>query len=256
MSVWDDAEAEDEKPKPEKLFTTTHWSVVLRAKDNSLTALDTLFNQYRKPLVVHLLRRGRTPEQAEDLVQGFCANLLKPDRKHFLANVSKPKGKFRTFLLNSLINYILDEVDKENTLKRGEGKIPDSLDEVDSDGEFVCSQKNPSAISADLEYDRAWARTILRNSLHRLEKGYARRDGSSLFIALEPALHDDETSPSYREIAARLGMTEGAVKKAAFQMRKNLQKLIQDELMQTVSNEVEFNEERAYLISLFRTSQT
>ena len=240
-------------PKRSGLFTTTHWSVVLCAKDKSFTALDTLFNQYRNPMVRFLLIQGRTQERAEDLVQGFCAKLLKPDRKYFLTNVSPQKGRFRTFLLAALKNYILDEYDKEFTLMRGEGIIPASLDEVDSDDKPVHSPAS-SALSADLEFDRDWAKTIIRNSLNRLEKDFADREKEHLFTALEPNLLAEETSLTYRDIAARLGMTEAAVKQESHRMKRKLRELIDDELMQSVSNEVEFNEERKYLRSILKIS--
>lgn len=232
------------------LFNKTHWSVVMRAKDNSYTALDILFNQYRDPMVHFLLKCGRSTDQAEDLVQGFCAKLLDPKRTHFLTNVSEQNGKFRTFLLSSLKNYIGDETDKKNTLKRGKGIFHDSLDEVDSDDNPLVSPAS-SSLSADLEYDRAWAQTILRNSLSKLKNHYTSLNQVNLYNMLEPVLHEDDSVPTYCDIATRLGMTEGAIKVAALRMRRKLQDYIRNDLMQTVSNEVEFEEELAYLISLF-----
>src|SRR5262245_26016096 len=83
------------------LFTATHWSVVLRAKDKSDTALNALFQSYRRPLLIWLQKRARNyaPLEPEDLLQNFCLHLL---NREFLANVGPEKGKFRTFLQSSL----------------------------------------------------------------------------------------------------------------------------------------------------------
>jgi RNA polymerase sigma-70 factor (ECF subfamily) len=232
-------------PVSARLFATTQWSVVLRAKDDSVTALNDLFTRYREPLIV-FVRIKYDRNQAEEIVQGFCAHLLE---QKFLANVALQKGKFRTFLLTSLEHYIFDLKDKANTLKRGEGKIPVSLDETYPDGQPRHSPMSPK-VSPDIEYDRAWAHTIVCNALHQVEKEYADSGHPNLCQALEPALYKDETSPDYRVIADSFGMTEGAVKVAAYRIKNRLRELIRDELMQTVSNAAEFKEELTYLFNL------
>ncbi|SPE60832.1 putative RNA polymerase, sigma-24 subunit, ECF subfamily [Verrucomicrobia bacterium] len=236
-------------PDSAKLFNTTQWSIVRRAKDDSVTALNDLFTRYREPLIKYLLGKSLTRDQAEDFVQGFCAHLL---RRDFLAKVAQCKGKFRTFLLNSLNHYTSDQRDVDGAQKRGGGKRPGSLDETDADGEPLLSPASPAS-TADLEYDRAWGRAILDNSLHKLEQESAATGGAALYGLLEPVFHHDETSLAYREIAGRLEMTEGAVKVAAHRMRRRLGGLICEEIRQTVSNEAEFEEELAYFKSLFGT---
>jgi DNA-directed RNA polymerase specialized sigma24 family protein len=235
------------QPTPAKLFATTHWSVVLRAKDDSFTALDTLFNRYRKPMIVHLLGKGYAFDRAEDLVHGFFEYWL---TRKFLANVASEKGKFRTFLLTSLHYFINGVIDKEKAERRGAGDMPVSLDETDSEGVMLHEPHSP-APPANLEYDKAWAQIILDNALDQLEKTYTDRGKSELYSALEPAMHDDETSSAYRKIAESFGMSEGAVKKAVYDMRAKLRKLIHAEIMQTVSTEADFKQELDYLISLF-----
>src|ERR1039457_4730915 len=114
-----------------KLFAKTHWSLVQRAKEDSITALNHLFTQYREPMIVHLLGKSNTRHEAEELVQGFCVHLV--NQRDFLGNVAQHKGKFRTFLLNALNNYIRDQIDRTHACKRGEGRQPDSLDETRSE---------------------------------------------------------------------------------------------------------------------------
>jgi len=234
-------------PESAKLFNTTHWSIVRRAKDDSLTALNLLFMNYREPMIVHLLGKAYTHHDATELVQGFCVHLI---RKDFLLNVAKAKGKFRSFLLTALNNYIRDQVEHARAVKRGEGRVLDSLDEEDFEGERLHSPAAAIA-AADLQYDRAWAQAVLQNALKRLEEESATSGHTALCQALEPAFFADETSLSYRDIASRLEMSEGAVKTAAHRLKHRLRGLIREEIMQTVSDKADFDEELTYLISLF-----
>lgn len=230
------------------LFDATRWSLVQRARDDSVTALNDLFTRYRQPLLKRLRAQGFPPDDAEDLVQGFCAQLL---RRDFLANVAPAKGRFRTWLLNALDNYLRDEHDRRQTLKRGQGVAPESLNETDGHGRTILDPPADTA-AADLEYDQEWARTVLANALAQVARESASTGHTALFTALEPALFADETSLSYREIATRLGMSEGHVKVTAHRIRRRLAALIREAVLQTVDSESEWEDELRHLISLFR----
>ena len=83
-------------PAPDPLFTTTHWSVVLSARDASDdSALETLCRTYWRTLYVLARRMGRDQHDAEDLVQGFFAKLLTKD---WLRAAGPERGRVRTFL--------------------------------------------------------------------------------------------------------------------------------------------------------------
>ena len=233
--------------RPNPLFEATRWSIVQRARDDSIGALNELFTQYRRPLVIYLQARGVRADEAEESVQGFCKHLLSKD---FLVNVAPEKGLFRTFLLDSLLHYLCDEHRQATAQKRGGGQTVASLDETGQDGKPLYTPA-ANAPTADQEYDRAWARTVLEQALRRLAQECATTGHARLLEALEPALFADETASSYREIAGRLGMTEGAVKVAAHRIRLRLRGLVRDEILQTVSNEGDWETELRYLITLF-----
>ena len=229
------------------LFTNTHWSIVRRAQDKSETALNALFTSYRDPLLVWLKARNYSHHDAEDLVQGFFAGLLRHD---FLKKLNREKGRFRSFLITSLKNYLNDVRDKANAGKRGGGHSPDSLQETDGQGQPL---HDPAAAAAtpDVEFDRAWAQTLLANSFHQLQSESARTGHAALCAALEPVMFADETAAPYRDIAGRLGMTEGAVAVAAHRIRARLRVILREEILQTVDNEADFQDELNYLRSLF-----
>ena len=220
---------------------------MLRAQDKSEAALNTLFTNYRAPLLTWLRARHYSPHDAEDLVQSFFAGLLRHD---FLKDLGREKGKFRTFLLTSLKHHLSDMRDKDAAVKRGGGQLPVSLQETDEDGQPL---HDPAALGTapDQDYDRAWAQSVLTNALSQLETECARTGHAALCAALEPVMFVDETALPYRKIAERLGMTEGAVKTAACRIRAMLRDLIREEVRQTVDNEEDLEEEIRYLFSLF-----
>lgn len=245
MSGPDDTRREAAQPSP--LFALTRWSLVQRAQRDSLTALNDLFTQYRAPLLKRLQAQGCPAEQAEDLVQGFCAHLLGRD---FLANVAPEKGRFRTWLLNALQNWLRDEHARRTALKRGEGRVPESLDATHEDGEPLIVVAIESA-AADREFDRAWAQSVLTHALNTVRQEAATTGHAGLVETLERTLFAGEESPAYREIATRLGISEGAVKVAAHRIRQRLRTLIRDQVLQTVGCQEDWEDEVRYLIQVY-----
>src|SRR6266496_3584173 len=113
---------QDSASVPDLRFTTTHWSVVLLAgqadSPQANAALEKLCRTYWYPLYVYVRRQGNTPEDAQDLTQIFFSRLLE---KHYLAKADRARGKFRTFLLGSLQNFLVNEWKRAGRLKRGGG---------------------------------------------------------------------------------------------------------------------------------------
>jgi DNA-directed RNA polymerase specialized sigma24 family protein len=241
-----DAQAGPAQRADPGLFATTHWSVVLRAQDNSDAALGALCEAYRQPLVTWLRIRGHVLEDAEDLVQGFFAHIL---AREFLANIGREKGKFRTFILKCFQHYLSDQRERISAHKRGGGRRLESLDQTGPEGHRIYDPAGDAA--PDLEYDRACARSLLERARCRLQEECAGQGHAALYSELEPGLLSEEGASSYKEIAARLDMTEPAVKVAAHRIRIRLRGLMREEVLQTVATEEDWLEEIRYLIGLF-----
>ncbi len=229
------------------LFAATQWSLVLRAQGKSEAALNSLCQHYRQPLIVWLRSRGNTLHDAEDLVQSLFASLL---GRNFLGTVAKEKGRFRTFLLRCLKNHVADMRAKHSAARRGDGQPVESL-ELTFDGEDKIHDPADLKPSPDLEFDRAWAASLLANALRRLHEECARQGHAALCAELEPVMFCDDTASGYREIGNRLGMSEAAVKMAASRIRVRLKGLVRDEVLQTISNEQDWQGEVQYLMQLF-----
>ena len=222
-------------------FATTHWSVILAASDSAAAlhepALSALCQTYWFPLYAYLRRRGYDSHQAEDYTQGFFAGIL--ERKG-LQQADPKYGKFRSFLLASLKNFLADEWDRSHAQKRGGDKKILSLDFDAAANRY--NQAPAHELSPEKLFERSWALTILTRAMDRL-KAESASDKQQLFDCLKIYLTAEKDDVPYCEAAEKLGMTEGAVKVAVHRLRRRYRELVRDEIAQTVSNEAQIDEE-------------
>jgi len=230
-------------------FTTTHWSVVLAAalpcSPASQQALERLCRAYWYPLYAFVRRQGLSPEDAQDLTQGFFTRFLE---KNYLAQVQRDKGRFRCFLLASLKHFLADEWDKARAQKRGGGFTFVSLE--DSTGEDRYRLEPVDAMDAEKLFERRWASTVLDQAREHLREEYCRVGRPELYERLKALDSGDKDAPSYSGVAGQLGMTESAVKSAIFRMRQRYRELVREEVANTVQSAAEIDEEIRYLIGV------
>jgi RNA polymerase sigma-70 factor (ECF subfamily) len=236
----------------DQLFPNTHWSLVLRTRDESTVALNTLCKKYYKPLLIWLRCRQHKfrPLEAEDLLNGFLASKL---RQHFLRNINPGKGKFRSFVLVCLDRYATDELQKCNAAIRGGGKPRPALEERDERGQAIIEPVSAEP-GADEAYDMAWGHVILASAVCRLEAELASKGHLPLWEALQPHLYEEAEAPSYGQIAKELGISRNALYTVAHRIRKRLNALIREEVRETVASQEDFDEELNRFINLFSHS--
>ncbi|HMF80711.1 MAG TPA: hypothetical protein VK562_04850, partial [Candidatus Acidoferrum sp.] len=163
-------------------FTTTHWSVVLEAQGESPAAqeaLEKLCRTYWRPIFAFLRRQGRPPEEAEDITQGFFAQLLE---RRSLDAVRKEKGRLRSYLLGALKYFLADEQRRAMAIKRGKGQRLISLEELRADERIDMEPSDP--MTAEMIYERRWALTVLEQVLSRLKDEYVGAGNAALFDSL------------------------------------------------------------------------
>lgn len=101
-------------------FHTTRWTLVMVSAQSQAegdrAALAELCELYWYPLYSFARRRGYSPQDAQDLTQGFFLHLLE---HRALTQVDRLKGKFRSFLLASFQNYLSNEYKRARSFKRG-----------------------------------------------------------------------------------------------------------------------------------------
>jgi len=229
-------------------FTTTHWSVVLDAQGESPAAqeaLEKLCRTYWRPIYAFVRRQGFGPEEAEDITQGFFAQLL--ERRKFSA-IRKEKGRLRSFLLGALKYFLADEQRRAKAIKRGKGHRLISLQELRADEQIDMEPADP--MTAEMIYERRWALTVLERVLSRLKDEYSAAGNAALFDSLKELLPDEPGAASQAEIAARFGMTENAIRQAFYRFRQRYQSLLREEIAYTVATSGDIEDELCHLIAV------
>ena len=208
-------------------------------------ALARLCEAYWYPLYSFVRRRGTAHHDAQDLTQAFFGKLLE---KHYLGDVDRSRGRFRTFLLAALKHFLANEWDKRSARKRGGGIVFVPLD-ADASDRFEREAVVPASreCSAEEIYDQRWAHTLLERALSRLRASYEANDQTPVFEALRPCLTQGKGAAPYAEVAMELGMDENAVKVAAHRLRHRYREAIREEIADTVAGEEEVEEEFQYL---------
>ena len=213
-------------------------------------SLEKLCRVYWPPLYRFVLRRGHGVEDAKDLTQAFFAKLLE---RNILARADPDKGRFRSFLLKILKNSLADESDRARTAKRGGGVSFISFDE--QAGEEHLLEKPGQNLTAEQQFDREWAFTVLRQAQAKLRDECAASGKSALFNRVV-SLVDEKAESSIPDavIAQELGMSVAAFKPAKSRLRARYWALVREEVAQTVSNPVsnpaEIDAELRYLLAV------
>ena len=236
------------EPARSKTFVTTHWSVVLSAAHSDTNqahdALAKLCQTYWHPLYAYVRRRGYSPEDAEDLTQGFFAALL---QRKAVSTVNPDKGRFRSFLLASLNHFLSDEWDKARAQKRG----ADKLISFDTQAAETWSDQVPSKdITPEKAFETRWAITLLEQVYRTLEEEHRQQGKGEVFDALRGTLAGSGNSAPYAELGQRLGMNESTVKVAVHRLRQRYRALLREAIAQTVASEAEVDEELRYLLRI------
>jgi RNA polymerase sigma-70 factor (ECF subfamily) len=231
-------------------FTTTHWSVVLAAKNPSSPdyqrALSVLCETYWFPIYAFLRRQGYSTHHAEDYTQGFFATLME---KQGLRLVDSERGRFRSYLFGALKHFLADEYDHDRAQKRGGGYEVLPMDFIYAETRY--SYEPAHELSPEKLFQKSWALLLLDRALKRLREESTKAKSELLFDQLKIYLTSDRSSIPYSVMAKRLGMTEGAVRTAVHRFRVAYRRFLREEIAQTVSSQDEVEEELRDLFNAF-----
>ncbi len=224
-------------------FVTTRWSMVLQARGgrHSQTAgraLAELCEVYWFPIYAFVRRQSASADEAEDLTQAFFAHLLS---RSFLKGVRAERGTFRSWLLASLRNFLSNESDRDNALKRGGQVRIVSLDRELGEQRFlqVASRDEP----ADALFERQWSVTLLSTVLSTMKTEMTEAGQAELFDVLSGCLTTEREQFRYAEAAEELGVSVEAARTTAHRMRKRYRRLLRAEIRETVSTDEDVGDE-------------
>ena len=230
-------------------FQSTQWSLVLAAGRGETgvarDAIEVICGTYWQPLYGYVRRRGHGPEDAQDLTQTFFTRLLEDNG---FAGVDPAKGKFRSFLLASLKHFLANEWDRVQARKRGGGAVIVRLDLPATEARYAAQLARHD--TPEDHFERQWALALLERVMARLRRDSEVGGSAARFDALKVTLTGQRSAVPYAELAARLGMTEGALKVAVHRLRRRYRDMLRQEVAATLSLDGDVDEELRHLFSV------
>jgi DNA-directed RNA polymerase specialized sigma24 family protein len=239
-------------------FVTTRWSLILWAahfgseEQKVRNALAELCRTYWRPIFSFVRGRGYSIENAQDLTQDFFVSILK---KNWLQHADRNRGRFRSLLLRSLQNFLINAAEKSYAHKRGGGAEFISWDDwmAEAPSQLSIPVQALDSLPPERIFDLTWATTVVEHAFQRLREECESKGKLWLFQALSSHLTDERDEVSYAKLSAELGMAETAVKKQLHNMRQRYRSLLRDEVSQTVEDPADVDDEIRYLCASLAT---
>ncbi|MGI8437644.1 MAG: RNA polymerase sigma factor [Chthoniobacterales bacterium] len=227
-------------------FATTRWSVVAACQDDEVAehgetqaAIAQLCRDYWPPLYSFVRRRGYAPADAQDLVQGFFSHFL---RKKIYCQTESARGKFRSFLLASLKNYLADAWEKERAAKRGgDREIVLLNDELHAAEQLHACEI--ATLDEEQLYEQRWAVALVSRALENLASEFRAGKKEGIFRELKPLVAGGSDLPKQEEIAARLEMPIETLRSHLSRLRARYRDLLRREVARTIGFADDVDEE-------------
>jgi DNA-directed RNA polymerase specialized sigma24 family protein len=232
-------------------FPTTQWSLLAQATlhgDSAAgTALAEFYRRYRDPVIGFISRQPAQRDRAEDLAQEFFLFLMDNST---LRRADRARGRFRSFLLATLMRFLSRDRARWAAEKRGAGEAPASLDDfADATGELAVS---PSVARA---FDREWAQGLLVGARAEVEAAWAARGLAKEFATLQNFLPGSAAAPAYEAAAATVGWPLARLKTEVFRLRQQFREQLRAAVALTVDAPDEVAAEMAHLHAVLADSE-
>ena len=208
-------------------------------------ALARLCETYWPPIYSFIRRRGYPPPDAQDLTQSFFAFFL---RTKAYARTDRLRGKFRSFLLASVKNFLADDWDRDQAMRRGGGYQFVVFDPETAEA-FYDAASEPDS-TAERLFELRWAKTVTASALNSLREELQAEGKLKLFEQLKSFLTGGSVIPSYDEASARMGLARATVKTHVHRLRQRYREIVRREIARTVSAPHEIDEELRYLCNV------
>jgi RNA polymerase sigma factor (sigma-70 family) len=241
-----------------RAFVTTRWSLILSAanlgveEQKARDALAELCRTYWRPIFLFVRGRGHSIEDAQDLTQDFFATILKDN---WLQHADRDRGRFRSLLLRSLQNFLINAAEKIRAHKRGGDVEFVSWDDwaAEQQSQLPIPAQTLDSLPPERLFDLNWATIVVEHALQRLREECESKGKLWLFQMLSPHLTDERDEVSYAKLSAEMGIAETAVKKQLHNMRQRYRSLLRAEVSQTVENPADVDDEIRYLCASLAT---
>lgn len=241
-------------------FATTRWSLIFNGRSTAASAsvnsdLAELCQIYWRPILTFICRRGYPAADAQDLTQDFFMLILQGK----LLNAADPgRGRFRSLILKSLANFLIDAEVKRRRLKRGGTMQFVSWEQwiAEAPSQLSVSEQALESFPADALFDLRWAATIAEQALRRLREECESKGHRRVYEVLSGYLTAERTDISYRRLSVALGVPETSVKNLLHQFRVRYRGLLREEVAKTVKNQADVDDEIRYLCAALSSRAT
>jgi len=239
---------DDSTVKPAFGFQTTHWTLILSAGDLALVgskqALLQFCTAYYEPVYAYVRWKTANQADAKELTQAFFAWFLE---KQVLSKVRREGGRFRSYLLTVLKNFLINEIAKGATIKEGGGKtfVP-----FDDDVEARYQKGFSTEATPEELFDRKYALSVLDQVLKRLRDVYCERGKGRLFELLQDCLTGTQEKGCYEAASQELGMSQEALRMEVCRMRRTFRRFLREEVAARGTKPEEIEEEIRYLLTI------
>jgi DNA-directed RNA polymerase specialized sigma24 family protein len=235
-----------------RMFATTRWSLILSAAHSggddqkARKALTELCRTYWRPIFLFVCRHGYSTQEAQDLTQDFFVMVLE---SNWLQHADEHRGRFRSFLLKSLQNFLSHAEDRSRALKRGSKMEFVSWDDwmAEAPSQLSISAETLDSSPPERLFDLRWAASVVEHALRRLREECEAHGRLRLFETLSGHLMAERSGISYSDLAATLAVEETVVKKQLHNLRQRYRWLLRDEVAHTMENPADVEDEIRYL---------
>jgi RNA polymerase sigma factor (sigma-70 family) len=233
----------------ESRFPVTRWSVIDAVRSHDAgereRALETLFAAYWKPIYKYVrMRWNRPAEDAQDLTQGFFAELLE---RELLAKYDPGKSRLRTYLRLCVDSFVINEDKAARRQKRGGNVFHVALDfaaaEGELDGVVIDAAAIPSPESLEEFFAKEWVRSLFTLAVEDLRKLCEGRKREMTFRLFEEYDLDGEQNISYASLAQKYGIPATDVTNALAWARREFRRIALQRLREICGNDEEFQRE-------------
>ena len=232
-------------------FATTRWSLIRHGGAAGVLSganegLAQLCQIYWRPIFTFIYRRGFSAQDAQDLTQDFFLVLLEGT---ILQSADPTRGRFRSLLIRSLKNFLIDAQVKRRTQKRGGGVQFISWEKwmADAPCQISISAQALATSPAEALFDLSWAAAIAEEALRRLRMECESKGRRRVYEVLNGYLTAERADISYHHLSAALGVPEPSVKSLLHQFRARYRALLREEVAKTVETDADVNDEIRYL---------
>ena len=234
-------------------FPPTRWSVVAAARSDDSAerarALNVLFAAYWKPVYKYIrLKFSKRPEEAQDLAQGFFAELLERD---LLSRFTPEKSRLRTYIRLCADSFVLNEIKYVGRQKRGGDAVHLALDFSAAEGELHTHTIDPASIPSEEKFEeffeKEWIRSLFTTAVRKFRESCAFAGKTSAFALFEAYDLAEEDPPSYAQLAQTHGLSVSDVTNQLAWARREFRRLAKEELRALCSTDEEFARESSIL---------